>query len=153
MNISRRNFIKLGSAAFAATNFLIPLSANAAKKTNGVFGALPPEALADPFLYLTAADFKKYVGTEFSLITESGKTAAVLSNVTQVKPAKSADGSSKNSRRQPVAETFTLSFKLSKDGFRQETYRLWHPGLGEFDLFLVPEASRKSSLHAVINRI
>ena len=152
MNISRRNFIKLGSAAaFVGTNFLVPVSA-LGQKTDGGLGALSPEALADPFFYLTAADFKKYAGTEFLLFTETGAIAAVLSNVTQVKAAKSARRVSKNSS-QPVAETFSLSFNLPTEGFTQATYRLQHPNLGEFDLFLVPEARSKFLLHAVINRI
>ena len=152
MNISRRNFIKLGSAAaFVGTNFLMPVSAPG-QKTDGGFGALSPEALADPFFYLTAEDFKKYAGTEFLLFTETGAIAAVLSDVTQIKAAKSASRAGRKSS-QPVAETFSLSFNLPTEGFTQATYRLQHPNLGEFDLFLVPEASSKFLLYAVINRI
>jgi hypothetical protein len=152
MKISRRNFIKLGSAAaFVGTNFLMPVSAPG-QKTDGGLGALSPEALADPFFYLTAADFKKYAGTEFLLFTETGAIAAVLLDVTQVQAAKSARRLSKNPS-QPVAETFSLSFNLPTEGYTQATYRLQHPNLGEFDLFLVPEGRSKFLLHAVINRI
>ena len=152
MSISRRNFIKLGSAAaFVGTSFLLPVAATG-QKTSGSLEALPPEALADPFFYLTAADFKKHAGTEFLLFTETGAVAAVLSDVTQVKEAKSVSRGGKKSS-QPVAETFSLSFNLPSEGLTQATYRLQHPNLGEFDLFLVPEASSKFLLHAVINRI
>lgn len=152
MNISRRNFIKLGgAAAFVGTNLLMPVLANG-QKTSGSLSVLPMEALADPFFYLTAEDFKKYVGAEFLLFTETGAIPAVLSDVTQVKAAKSARRAARKSS-QPVAETFSLSFNLPTEGFQQATYRLQHPNLGEFDLFLVPEASSKFLLHAVINRI
>lgn len=129
----------------------MPVSA-LGKKTDGSLGALSPEALADPFFYLTAEDFKKYAGTEFLLFTETGAIAAVLSDVTQIKAAKSASRAGRKSS-QPVAETFSLSFNLPTEGFTQATYRLQHPNLGEFDLFLVPEASSKFLLYAVINRI
>jgi hypothetical protein len=152
MKISRRNFIKLGSAAaFVGTNFVMPVSA-LGQKTPGSLGVLSPEALDDPFFYLTAADFKKYTGTEFLLFTETGAIAAVLSNVTQIKAAKSASRAGRKSN-QPVAETFSLSFGLPIEGFTQATYRVQHLNLGEFDLFLVPEANSKFLLHAVINRI
>ena len=129
----------------------MPVSA-AGQKTDGSFGALPAEALEDPFFYLTAEDFKKYAGTKFLLFTETGAIEAVLSDVTQIKTAKFARRAGKKSNK-PVAETFSLSFNLSTEGYGQATYRLQHLNLGEFDLFLVPEANDKFSLHAVINRI
>src|SRR5215204_3975407 len=123
MNISRRNFIKLGSAAaLVGTNILIPVIAKG-RKTDGSLGVLSAEALADPFFRLTGADFKKYVGTKFLLFTETGAIAAVLSDVTQVKAAKFASREGKKSS-QPVAETFSLSFNLPTEGFTQATYRL-----------------------------
>jgi hypothetical protein len=152
MNISRRNFIKLGGAAtLVGANFLMPASA-LGQKTDDHLGALPEEVQADPFFHLTAEDFKKYAGTEFFLFTETGAISVVLSKVTQTKAARVIRRTGKNSSK-PVAETFSLSFNLPTEGFNQSTYRLQHPGLGEFDLFLVPEASSKSVLHAVINRV
>lgn len=151
MKISRRNFIKLGSgAALVGTNLLTPFAAPG-QNTNSL-RSLPMEALDDPFFFLTAADFRKYAGTEFLLFTETGAIVAVLSDVTQIKAAKPARRG-KNNSSQPRAETFSLSFNLPAEGLPQATYRLQHPNLGEFDLFLVPEADSKTSLHAVINRI
>lgn len=153
MNISRRNFIGLGSAAvFSGTNFLTPVSA-AEQKMHSGFGALSAEVIDDPLFYLTGADFKKHVGKEFLLTCEAGGIAGVLSNVTQIKAIKSDNSAKETSPQQPVAETFTLSFRLPINDFRQATYRLWHPKLGEFDLFLVPEARSKFLLYAVVNRI
>ena len=130
----------------------MPVSAPG-QKTDDSFGVLPPEVLANPFYYLRADDFKKYAGTEFLLFTETGAIAIVLLEVTQAKAAKSARRVSRNSSQPVTSETFSLSFKLPTEGLKQETYRLQHPSLGEFDLFLVPEARGKFLLHAVINRI
>lgn len=152
MKITRRNFIILGSAAaFAGTNFLTPVSATG-QKTQGSSSSLPLEALDDPLFYLTAADFKKHVGTEFLLFTEIGAVVAVLSKVTQIQVTKPGNPTNKKSH-QPAAEIFTLSYNLKSGGATQNTYRLQHPKLGEFNLFLVPEANSSSLLHAVINRI
>ena len=153
MNISRRNFIGLSSAAlFAGTNFLTPVSA-AEQKTHSSFGGLSAEVLDDLLFYLTGADFKKYVGKEFLLTYETGAVIAVLKNVTQVEPAKSGNSEKKNYQEQPIAEIFTLSFQLPMSGFKQATYRVQHSKLGEFNLFLVPEARSKFLLYAIINRI
>ncbi len=151
MSISRRNFIKLGgAAALVGANFLKPVSA-AGQKTDSL-NALPAEVLDDPFFYLTADDFKKYAGTEFTLFTETGAITVVLSKVAQEKSAK-IDRRAKKGSSKPGAETFSLSFNLPTEGLTQATYRIQHPSLGEFDLFLVPEADSKSLLYAVINRI
>jgi hypothetical protein len=149
MKISRRNFIRLGgAAAFVGANFLTPVGAAATVAT-----AAEQKTGGDALSYLTAADFKKYVGTKFSLTTAAGGTfAAVLTSVAQVRKT---EGAVKENLRggRPVAEAFTLSFKLSKRAAPQATYRLRHSGLGAFDLFLVPEADAENSLCAVINRI
>src|SRR5688500_18087897 len=153
MSISRRNFIKLGSAAaLVGTSLLMPVAATG-QKTSGSLEALPAEVLDDPFFYLTAEDFKKYAGTEFLLFTETGAIAVVLSNVTLMKATKLNRRVVSKKSSQPVKETFSLTFNLPAEGSQQGTYRLQHPSLGEFDLFLVPEARSKNLLYAVINRI
>jgi hypothetical protein len=155
MKISRRSFIKAGTVftAFAGTNLFIAPAAEAQKINADFAGALPAEVFADPFLYLTSEDFKKYVGSEFSLITETGAIAVVLVNLTQKTKSKLA--SKKTSGRKAVPEAFTLSFEAEKAAFSQKTYKLFHPNLSEFDLFLVPgeNLNGKIRLHAVINRI
>lgn len=154
MKISRRNFIRRGgAAAFAGAALLLPVSA-APQKTQGGSGAFSPAAAAaaDPLLYLTSDDFKRCAGTQFLLLTEIGTTTAVLSSVTQI----IARRGPRNPRQQAPPETFSLSFRLptaAEEGWPQATYGLRHPRLGEFDLFLVPEASSDISLYAVINRI
>ena len=156
MNTSRRNFIKIGALTgiFTGTNLLTSVFSFAQEKS--AFGELPSEVLGDPFLYLTAAEFRKHLDTEFSVLTEEVETIAVLSKVTQIRhPVKSTRGSGNSIRRKPTPENFVLSFRLPKSGFPQATSNLRHTHLGQFDLFLVPGSNENDEnlLHAVINRI
>lgn len=154
MNISRRNFVKLGSAAcvFAVSGAL--KSVSAAPDKGGSLFALPAETFADPLFQLTSEEFKKYIGGEFILLTKIGALSAILSDLTQtVKPIQTARRAVRNAVYKAPAETFTLAFRVSGENFVQKTYRVWHPKMGEFDLFLVPHAAAETMLVAVINRI
>lgn len=154
MKVTRRNFIKLGSAAvFAGNSLLMPLAAEA-QKMSGFSGGLSANVFTDPLSFLTAEDFKKHVGTEFLLITENEIISANLAKLIQTrKPATTARSADKNSSRKLVAETFSLSFHTNGSNLSQSTYRVWHSAIGEFDLFLVPDTEGKFLLHAIINRI
>jgi hypothetical protein len=157
MNTSRRNFIKTGTlaAVFAGTN-LFTVGFCSAQEKSAASGELPEKVFGDPLLHLTAANFREYVGTEFSVLTDVGGAVAVLSNVTEtqqsVEPVRRFGDAF---RRRTRAENFVLSFRVSASDFSQATYRLRHPNLGQFDLFLVPGSSENNEnlLHAVINRI
>lgn len=124
---------------------------SAGRKTHSSL-AFSAEASDDPLFYLTGADFKKQVGKEFLLTCETGAVIAVLKNVSQIEAAKTGN-SAKGNSQQPIAEIFTLSFQLPVGGFKQASYRVRNQKLGEFDLFLVPEARNNFLLYAVINRI
>ena len=90
------------------------------------------------------------------MLTDTGATVAVLSNVAKAQKPIEAVGRFGNAfRRKTTAENFMLSFRLPASDFSQSTYRLSHPNLGQFDLFLVPGVgeSNENLLHAVINRI
>lgn len=146
MKFSRRHFIKLGGATaagifgFGSFTFGQKISVSA--------NDLPAEMFADPLYGHGADDFRKYLGTEFSLLTEGEMITAVLADV------KSSVVRRNHNFRNRRAECFTLSFNLPSD-MPQATYTIFHPNLGNFDLFLVPGKSDEadSLLHAVINRI
>ncbi|MCA1590669.1 MAG: hypothetical protein LC734_09860 [Acidobacteria bacterium] len=143
MKISRRNFITLGGAtAFGGTNLLI--SATTAAQDSRSFQPRA-EAYSDQLMYLTSADFRRHVGSEFLLVTDTEATPIRLAFVAQIIPAASR-------RRRLVAEAFSLSFETPV-GFSQATYHLRHAHLGEFDLLLVPEGDNELMLHAVVNRV
>ena len=157
MNTTRRNFIKAGAfvAVFAGTDLFASL-VSAAETSDDLFAPIPSGILADPFYFLTAEDFKKRIGANFSLIRGNGTTTAQLYNVTQsVRPTGNTQNSAATSPRTVTKETFTLTFQAPAGNFSQTTYKLWHPNLGQFNLFLVPGAkvSGMMLLHAVINRI
>ncbi len=156
MNTTRRNFIKASVfAAVFAGNGLSASPSFAAKFPVGL-DELPNEVFSDHFLYLTSEDFKKQIGARFSLIREKEIFAAELLSVKQtLRPTKIAQHLYGGSRRKLTKETFTLSFQAAASDFSQGTYQVWHPTLGQFDLFLVPGASEgdQTTVHAVINRI
>lgn len=156
MNTTRRNFIKATAIAalFAGTDLFASL-VSAAETSHDPLAQIPGEILADPFYFLTAEDFKKRIGANFSLIRGNSVTTVQLYKVTQsVRPT----GNTQNSAASPrtvTKEAFTLTFRAPAGNFSQTTYKLWHPNFGQFDLFLVPGAkvSGMILLHAVINRI
>lgn len=155
MKTTRRNFIKAAAIAalFAGTDMFASLGS--AAETNDPFAPIPSETLADPFYFLTAEDFKKRIGANFSLIRGNGATTAQLYKVTQsVRPTGNTQNSAASTRT-VTKETFTLTFRAPAENFPQTIYKLWHPNFGQFNLFLVPgaKASGMILLHAVINRI
>jgi len=146
MKFSRRHFIKLGGAAAAG---ILGFGSFAFGQKKSFFAdRLPDGMLADPLFGYTADEFKKHLGTGFTLMTENAAITAVLTAV--ISSAVSRNKTARNRR----AECFTLSFQLPSDA-PQSTYTVFHPQLGTFDLFLVPGRSDKteSLLHAVINRV
>ena len=156
MNTTRRNFIKATAiaAVFAGTDLFASL-VSAAETSHDPLAQTPGEILADPFYFLTAEDFKKRIGANFSLIRGNSATTVQLYKVTQsVRPTGNTQNSAASTRT-VTKETFTLTFRAPAGDFSQATYKLWHPNFGQFNLFLVPgaKASGMILLHAVINRI
>jgi hypothetical protein len=156
MNTTRRNFIKSSAFAafFAGTGLFSSLAS--ASENSVAQGELSNDVLGDRLSYLTSEDFKKHIGTQFSLIREEEVITAQLLGITQtIRPIKIAQHLSGGSRRKLTRETFTLSFQTLTDDFSQATYQVWHPNLGQFDLFLVPGSKQGDQIfiNAVINRI
>ena len=145
MKFSRRHFIKLGGAAAGILGFG---SFAFGQKKSFFADELSAQMLADPLFGYGAEEFKKYLDTGFSLMTEGATITAVLAAV------KSSEVRRNQNFRNRRAECFTLSFNLPSDA-PQATYKVFHPNLGSFDLFLVPGKSDESAslLHAVVNRI
>ena len=146
MKFSRRNFIKLGGASMVAV--LGCGGAAFGRKKSFFAGNFPSETAADRLFGYSANDFRKYLGTKFSLKNGSAAFTVVLAAVkSSVIPANTAN-------QNIGAECFTLSFDLPSNA-PQATYTVFHPNLGTFDLFLVPGKTNESRslLHAVINRI
>ena len=103
----------------------------------------------------TADELRHYIGAEFLFLTIRGAIPVALSEVTEEsKSIKSRKDFIRPSHGKSNARNYVVSFQMPDDKFSQETYRLWHPDFGEFDLFLVPgKRGATFPLHAVINRL
>ena len=154
MSISRRNFIKIGSvsAALVAGN-CFGFESGVFAQTNVLSGvSLPSEIGSDLLFSYNAGRFKKLIGSPFNISARDFAGMAVLNSVEDVSFAGSK--TSKNIKSK-TAENFILSFQISSDQARQETYAVSHSDLGQFDLLLVPAKSARGEnlMTAVINRI
>jgi hypothetical protein len=131
MKYTRRNFIKLGGVALGALPVL----------SNFGFGRVQTNAPA----WHSAELFEKLIGSEFTIYSGNSAESAIL---TGVRSYKTPD-------EKPGGECFSLEFELTSDDYEQNTYEMFHPSPGGFELFLVPgkRIKNESSLIAVINRI
>lgn len=144
MNSSRRAFIKTSGVAAVG---IFGLKTTGFGQTKTFSTGLPNAVDADAMFHYDAEIFRQLIGAEFSLPNATDASAkAVLTAVKESKTDKLS--------RQKSANCFTLSFKTNASQ-TQETYTVFHPQLGTFDLFLVPGKTEKGGylLHAVINRI
>lgn len=115
--------------------------------------ALAEKAPAPPARALHTDDFEALAGQTFLVHMEGEKPLSVrLDHVKNL--AKQHAGTRKLAH--PDQEWFSLAFAGPKGQvFPQGTYRLSHPRLGVFDLFLVPTmpAAHEERHIAIINRI
>jgi hypothetical protein len=128
MGFTRRDFIKFGGIAAVST---IGLSGQ-------VFAAKGGADLA----HLNGDAFRGLIGTEFVVSTAEVSVSATLSEVRDfTKPSKKG-------------ECFLLVFDARAERVEQATYSVFHPQIGNFDLFLTEGKTKHGpTLMAVINRI
>ncbi len=140
MKFSRRDFIKLGGAAIASLG--VPGLVFGQQKPFSVTD-LPAEALGDPLLNYNSNVFRQHLNSRFTLMTEQEALPAIL---VAVKDLNASDPTSGN--------CFLLSFRTTVQP-GQATYKIFHPRLGYFNLFLVPgkNSDGRHLLQAVINRV
>jgi hypothetical protein len=116
-----------------------------------VFGLLPTlEGLAGKAFgtpELSQATFARLVGTAFRVAVAQGRTAAI--QLISVRPL-AAHGP------KPTGEGFSLLFSGSKSElFGQDNFKVGHPRLGSFEMFLVPvgPTGPDQRYEAVFNRL
>ena len=148
MVVSRRGFMKRGSLLVLATGISLGsadrIFAHDADFKNG-------EPVQDddpaPFNYAKAT-FTPHVATVFRIHypNSSQVLTTTLVSVSDIGPVPD--------RPEAGRESFVLKFR-STETLRQNTYRIEHQVLGEFDLFLVPAGADKKGVYcqAVINRL
>lgn len=129
MKFTRRNFVKLGGFAVLA-GITLP---------NSAFGQISENNI---LANLTTESFRDLVGSEFYVLSENLSTPSILVKV-QDFPAATETG-----------ECFALTFAVKAKRIKQATYRVFHPELGNFELFMTEgKSGRSNALIALINRI
>jgi hypothetical protein len=107
---------------------------------------------AVPLETLTLAKFSELLRTHF-LVRLTPPQEAIQLELVQVTPGGTF---AKGGPNVPQYESFSLLFHgAQSQPLRQGTYPFEHPGVGKFDLFIVPVAAEQGLLHyqAVFNRL
>jgi hypothetical protein len=102
----------------------------------------------DPLANYTKSAFSSYLNSIFQLYTGYSVVEVALVEVKDLLP--------KGSTATDGRECFSLLFRGGTTVLRQNTYRIEHPSLGRFQLFLVPggpDDFGAQSFVAVINRL
>lgn len=139
MAISRRRFITSGTlTAIAASIALKPqILALAQSRTLGTSLGyqIPLAAQKEPTYMFTSGTFEPYIGSIFQSPNALGRMVDLtLVSVTPYKPANTTKLATKGA---PETNSFSLMFKASSSlpPFTS-IYKVSHPALGTFDLFL-----------------
>lgn len=129
MKITRRNFVKIsGFSAFAGL----------ALPNAGLGQTVSCDFLATH----TAKSFLAFVGSEFYVSGENFSMPAVLTEVRDFPPPTK------------TGECFALVFEVRAKAPPQATYSVFHPSIGNFDLFMTAgKTGKRALLIAIINRI
>lgn len=128
MKFTRRDFVKFGGMSAAAA-IILPKFVLA---SNG----------GDLLINQSAQSFKDLIGSEFYVWNEGVSTSAILKNVEDF-PNKTEKG-----------ESFSMVFETRLRYAKQATYNMFHPRIGNFELFMSEGRSgKRASLVATINRI
>jgi hypothetical protein len=154
MSITRRKFLKAGTLAtlfigLPAGTAINALGQGVVKDRDGNPLDRPvPEVRADALANYNKSAFSSYVNSVFRLYTGYSTIDVTLVEVKDVMPAAAT---AKNG-----AECFSLLFRGGNVALPQNTYRIEHPSLGAFLLFLVPGAPDDNGAQgfvAIINRL
>lgn len=154
MALSRRELLKkAGTAVFVGAMPLGLADIALGKQTgtasplgSGAHLPLLQQKLADPLSSFTMATFGEVVNTKFRARAKYRQSTLTLVQVKDLTPSHGAT---------PHQECFSLLFRdRHRKPLQQDTYRMEHPVLGAFDLFLVPMADNGGPRHhvAIINR-
>ncbi|HEY0405184.1 MAG TPA: twin-arginine translocation signal domain-containing protein [Pyrinomonadaceae bacterium] len=150
MTVSRRNFLRKSTMIALAAALPLSLSTLGAGQQSSPPPTVPPEAQRTPLYNFTRATFAPYVNSIFTV------NSLPLAEIVLVEVKETPLVVDRRADRTPVGECFTLVFRGSaRTRFKQNTYRLEHSALGQFELFLGPTdrpGSEYQYYTAVINR-
>jgi hypothetical protein len=147
MSVSRRKFLRAGSLVALSAALPISVFAQGFKGRDGNPGD-QQTAQPDPLANYNKSVFSSYLNSIFQLYTGYSVVEVALVEVKDLLPqgTPATDG----------RECFSLLFRGGTTVLRQNTYRIDHPSLGRFQLFLVPggaDSVGAQSYVAVINRL
>jgi Domain of unknown function (DUF6916) len=143
MNEMRRHVLRLGT--LAAASIVLPVEVLAQYAGKSATTSAPSDSAYDALSYLTAADFKPFVGAVFKAQSQAGSASLVLAEV-QSPPrlATATQGASTT----PTPQTFALRFmNLSGGPLAQGTYVFHNSSLVPFAMFIVPSAKGAKPLY------
>lgn len=154
MSISRRKFLHVG--AIAAVSAGTPLSMTALAATAkiskaGLSTSATKAALSNSVNRMTKAQFAAQLKTTFFIRSTGGHELPVqLVELEDRVPGPLQDAADMRGK-----ECFSLAFRGPAKNIKQDTYRIRHAALGEFDLFIGTVKNKKHGriYEAIINHL
>lgn len=147
MSISRRKFLRAGTLVALSAALPISVFGQSRKENDGNPTDQQPIP-SDPLGQYNRSAFASYLNSIFQLNTGYSVVAVALVEVKDLLPGAATDANGR--------ECFSLLFRGGSAALTQNTYRIDHPALGSFNLFLVPggpDSVGAQSYVAIINRI
>lgn len=136
IGLSRRSVLNAAASGAVVLALGAPMFALAAK------GEAPGggPTFDDPLVLLDESLARAFVGSDFDISSNMAYAKLRLSKV------EAADMSLKKSRLM-TTQTFAMEFEILSNGgeMQQDTYRVNHAKLGDFDLLLVPHTNGKGA--------
>jgi uncharacterized protein DUF6916 len=149
MSITRRKFLKAGTLVALSAAIPLKVAGQQPRKVNdGNPIDQSKDVAADPLSGYNRAAFSSYLNSIFRLYTGYSTVDVALVEVMDLIPG--------TSNPQTGRECFSLLFRGGSVALPQHTYKLEHPSLGTFQLFLVPggpDDNGAQSFVAIINRL
>ena len=154
MSISRRKFLQVGAVAAVSASAplsITALAATAKSSKAGLTKAVAKAASSTSVTRMSKAQFESYLKTTFFIRTTGAHELPVrLVELEDRVPEAMQEAAAIRGK-----ECFSLAFAGPTKSLRQDTYRMRHASLGEFDLFLGIVKDKKHGLvyEAVINHL
>src|SRR5216684_1334131 len=149
MSITRRRFLKAGTLVALASAIPLKVAGQQIRKGNDDNPLYQSkDVAADPLAHYTRATFESYLNSIFRLYAGSTTVDLALVEVMDLIPG--------TSNPQTGRECFSLLFRGGSVALPQHSYKIEHPSLGIFQLFLVPggpDDNGAQSFVAIINRL
>jgi Domain of unknown function (DUF6916) len=136
MNEMRRHLLRL--ASLTAASVILPLELLAQSAGNAAPTSAPQDGEYDALSYLTAADFKPFVGAVFKIQSPTGSVRVSLA---QVQSPPTLPKATQGATAKATPQTFALRFmNISGGPLTQGTYVFRNSSLVPFAMFIVPSA-------------